>query len=89
MILVHALDAVVIDEAGRSWSAAILGERRGDGELEGFLEFKNDDEKVSCAATRGTKDDLIYWADNLSPADLDMALARARGFAEEDRHDPR
>ncbi len=85
MELVHTLEAVVTDEAGRQWTASMRGETRTDGQLEGWLEFEDPDgEHVSCAATNGTKADLIYWADNLSPNDLDMALARARGFAEED-----
>src|SRR5712671_3789096 len=87
-------DEPITDASGARFLAQALGRKREDGLWEGWLEFLATEEDVPAIdsgreTTQPNRADLEYWAQGLTLAYLQGALARAGSCAEPVTREPR
>ncbi|HEY9229204.1 MAG TPA: hypothetical protein VIP11_21310 [Gemmatimonadaceae bacterium] len=76
-------DTVVRDENGTEWVPRVCGALADDGLWEGWIEFRPTDASSEAIRTpreteQSKRTDLMYWAQGLTQAYLELALERAR-----------
>ena len=79
--LIHEYKNQVQSRTGVRYSVLAFGERRTDGNWEGWLEFHSEDAVDRARTRRETtqpdRNALVYWASGLEPIYLEGALERA------------
>ncbi|HEX5732060.1 MAG TPA: hypothetical protein VF131_04415 [Blastocatellia bacterium] len=71
----------MVDPSGTSYDVFAYGERRPEGNWEGWIEFHSADGRVLRTARETTQPNraaLAYWASGLEPLYFEGAFARAR-----------
>jgi len=79
--LIHKFKNHVESENGIRYSVVVYGERRTDGNWEGWLEFRPENALVGIRTGRETtqpdRSALAYWASGLEPIYVEGAFDRA------------
>jgi len=78
---IHEFKNQVQSRNGVRYSVLAYGERRNDGNWEGWLEFRTEDAldrmRTGRETTQPDRNALVYWASGLEPIYLEGALDRA------------
>jgi hypothetical protein len=78
--LIRSYTERVREAAGEEYTACAFGEKRADGNWEGWLEFSSTSGAVRRTARETTQPNrraIEYWASGLEPIYLEGAFARA------------